>query len=137
VADAKRGVAIAGPSLRRVEIEGRPYWQGPAARRPGRAVRTAHLLPNYDEFVVGFRDRTAVAEQLLAARPRQKVDGLIGHVVVVDGQIVGGWRRTLAETLDVELRLLVPLSAREQQLVRRATERFGRYLGLPARLHRG
>ena len=136
VADATRGVAIAGRSLRRVEIDGRRYWQGATKPQPGRTSRLAHLLPNYDEYVVGFRDRTAVAEQLLAARPRHKVNGLIGHVVVVDGQIVGGWRRTLGKTVQVVLHLQVPLSAREHQLVRRATERFGRFLGLPVRVRR-
>jgi winged helix DNA-binding protein len=94
----------------------------------------AHLLPNYDEYVVGFRDRSAVAERLVAARPRQRVDGLIGHVVVVDGQIVGRWRRTLGKTLDLQLQLLVPLTAREHDLVRRAAQRFGTFLGLPVRL---
>jgi hypothetical protein len=135
VGDATRGVAAAGRALERFTAGGRTYWHVPS-RGSRRAGRIAHLLPNFDEYVVGFRDRSAVAERLLAARPRHRVDGLIGHVVVVDGQIVGGWRRTLGETLDVRLRLLVPLTARERDLVRRAAQRFGRFLGLPVRLPR-
>jgi hypothetical protein len=135
VVDATRGVAAAGKALERFTVDGRAYWHVPS-RRTRRAVRVAHLLPNFDEYVVGFRDRSAVAERLLAARPRQRVDGLIGHVVVVDGQIVGHWRRTLGKTLDVQLQLLVPLTAREHGLVRRAAQRFGRFLGLPVRLRR-
>jgi winged helix DNA-binding protein len=133
VADATRGVAAAGTALERFTLAGRNYWQVPS-RGTRRAARVAHLLPNYDEYVVGFRDRSAVAERLVAARPRQRVDGLIGHVVVVDGQIVGRWRRTLGKTLDLQLQLLVPLTAREHDLVRRAAQRFGTFLGLPVRL---
>lgn len=133
VADAARGVAIAGRSLRHADIDGRTYWHG-SKERPVRASRMAHLLPNYDEFVVGFRDRSAVAERLLEARPRHRVDGLIGHVVVVDGQIVGGWRRTVGKTVEVELRLHVPLTTHEHGLVRRAAQRFGRFLGLSVRV---
>jgi winged helix DNA-binding protein len=133
VAEATRGAAAAGTSLERCTAAGRTYWHAPS-RGARRAARVAHLLPNFDEYVVGFRDRSAVAERLLAARPRQRVDGLIGHVVVVDGQIVGRWWRTLGKTLDVGLQLLVPLTAREHDLVRRAAQRFGTFLGLPVRL---
>ena len=129
VADATRGVAAAGTALERFTEDGRAYWHV-SSRGARRAARVAHLLPNFDEYVVGFRDRSAVAERLLAARPRQRVDGLIGHVVVVDGQIVGGWRRTLGKTLDVQLQLWVPLSASELDLVRRAAQRLGRFLGI-------
>ena len=129
VADATRGVVAAGTALERFTEDGRAYWHV-SSRGARRAARVAHLLPNFDEYVVGFRDRSAVAERLLAARPRQRVDGLIGHVVVVDGQIVGGWRRTLGKTLDVQLQLWVPLSASELDLVRRAAQRLGRFLGI-------
>ena len=137
VGDATRGVTAAGTALERFTAGGRTYWHDPS-RRSRRATRVAHLLPNFDEYVVGFRDRTAIAERLLDARPRHKVDGLIGHVVVVDGQIVGGWRRTLGKTVDVQLQLLVPLTAREHDLVRRAAQRFARFLGTAVRIrHRG
>jgi hypothetical protein len=135
VADATRGAAAVGTALERSTDDGRAYWHAPSrGARP--AARVAHLLPNFDEYVVGFRDRSAVAERLLAARPRHRVDGLIGHVVVVDGQIVGGWRRTLGKTVHVQLQLLVPLTAGEHELIRRAARRFGRFLGLPVRLSR-
>jgi hypothetical protein len=128
VGDATRGGAAAGRALERFTAGGHTYWHDPS-RGSRRAGRIAHLLPNFDEYVVGFRDRSAVAERLLAAQPGHRVDGLIGPVVVVDGQIVGGWRRTLGKTVDVRLRLLVPLTARERDLVRRAAQRFGRFLG--------
>jgi hypothetical protein len=129
VADATRGVAAAGTALKRFIDDGRAYWHVPS-RGARRVARVAHLLPNFDEYVVGFRDRSAVAERLLAARPRHRVDGLIGHVVVVDGQIVGGWRRTVGKTVDVQLQLWVPLAAGELVLVRRAARRFGKFLGI-------
>lgn len=134
VGDAARGVAIAARSLSRSEVDGRTYWHGASGRPRLRSRCLALLLPNYDEYVVGFRDRSAVAERLLAARPRHKVDGLIGHVVVVDGQIVGGWRRKLSAHLEIALQLLVPITAREHDLVRRAARRFGKFLALPARM---
>ena len=134
VADAKRGVEGAARFLQRETLAGAVYWHAPSTRRAGRARPVAHLLPNYDEYVVGFKDRSAFAERLRLRRARPRVNELIGHVVCIDGQIVGAWRPRLGTTAEVELRLFVPLTARERNLVRRATERFGRFLELPVRV---
>jgi hypothetical protein len=58
----------------------------------------------------------------------------MGNVLVVDGQIVGGWRRTLGKQVNVEVRLLVSLTPPERNLVQRAVARFGEFLGVPARM---
>lgn len=134
VADATRGVEAAARLLERTTIDGRIYWHIPSPGSRRGPVRTAQLLPNYDELFIGFRDRSAFDERLHHIRPKRRLNALMGHIVFVDGQIVGGWRRTLGKTVVVELRLLVPLTAHELGLVRRAAERFGKFLGLPVRL---
>jgi len=133
VADAKRGVESAASFLVRETHDGVAYWHSRASRMP-RSTRVAHLLPNFDEYFVGFRNRSAIAERLRGIFPDRRVDALMGHVVCIDGQIVGGWRRTLGKTAEVELRLLVPLTTPEHRLVRAAVERFGRFLQLPLRV---
>ena len=127
IADAKRGVETAGSFLTRELQDGAARWHAPSSRS-ARSTRVAHLLPNFDEYFVGFRDRSAIAERLRPVIADSRVDALMGHVICVDGQIVGGWRRTLGKTADVELRLLVSVTAAERALVRRAAERFGKFL---------
>ncbi|MGH7672715.1 MAG: winged helix DNA-binding domain-containing protein, partial [Gemmatimonadales bacterium] len=136
VRDARRGVEAAGAFLVRETHGGGTYWSAPGERAAPRWTRVAHLLPNYDECFVGFRDRSAFAERLRAVRPKSRMNALMGHVVFLDGQIVGGWRRTLGTTADLELRLLVRLTAPERKLVERAARRFGDFLGLPVRVRR-
>ena len=132
VADAKRGVDAAGRFLARETLDGGTYWHAPRVRAAQRASRVAHLLPNYDELFIGFRDRSAFAERLRReGGVKARFSGLMGHSVFVDGQIVGGWRRTLGKTVQVALDLLVPLTAAERKLVGGAVQRFGRFLGLP------
>ena len=133
IADAKRGVETAGSFLTRETRDGDAYWHVPVKRAP-RSRRVAHLLPNFDEYFVGFRNRSAIAERLRGVGADRRVDALMGHVVSVDGQIVGGWRRTLGKTATVELRLFVPLTTPEHRLVRAAVDRFGRFLQLPVRV---
>jgi hypothetical protein len=134
IVDAKRGIEIAARSLARETHDGSTYWSAPAGRASARWTRVAHLLPNYDEYFVGFKDRSAFAERLRAGRVESRVNALMGHVLFLDGQLVGGWRRTLGTTAEIELDLLVPLTAPERKLVRRATERFGQFLESPVRV---
>lgn len=95
----------------------------------------AHLLPNYDEYFIGYKDRSAFAERLGTIRKAQ-FDALMGHVVFVDGQIVGGWRRP-SGTADIKVRLLLRLSAVERGLVLQAGRRLETFLGTPVRLDFG
>jgi hypothetical protein len=131
IGDAKRGVDAAGASLHRELHNERHHWLAPAAQVSSRPSGTAHLLPNYDEYFIGFRDRGAIGERLRQSLTKPRVDALMGHVLLVDGQIVGGWRRTLAKRADIELEVLVPITAAECRRVTAAAERFGRFLGLP------
>ena len=134
VTDAKRAVEINGPTLAREVIGEREYWRDAALEDSRACSPQAHLLPNYDELFVGFRDRDAFAERLRRQNPRARVDALLGHMLFIDGQIVGGWRRTLAKHVDVEVRLPAALTPAEEELVAREVERFGAFLGAPARV---
>jgi len=57
------------------------------------------------------------------------------HVIVVDGQLVGGWKRALTNpAVIVELSLLAGLSESEEKAVVVAAQAFGRFLDLPVEL---
>ena len=134
VADASRGIQIAGPSLEREVIGDETYWSEERARSPSKRSLTAHLLPNYDEYFIGFKNRSAI-EQRLRATAAMTRDALPPHIVVVDGQVVGRWNRTLTQTsVAIRLRLLTRLTGSERKAVASAVRRFGRFLGLRVEL---
>jgi hypothetical protein len=132
VADAKRGIVASGDALRRVSLGTVEYWLSAEAAPPPRPTRTAHLLPNYDEYFIGYRDRSAIGNR---ARDTSTVTGgnaLIPHVIIVDGELVGIWKRTLEkDTVVVRLHPLVPLSGAESARVAKAARDFGSFLELP------
>ena len=61
-----------------------------------------HLLPGFDEYLLGYQDRQAV----LAAEHADLVvpgrNGIFQPMVVIDGRIVGTWKRTFRKN-DVEV----------------------------------
>ncbi|HEY7375856.1 MAG TPA: crosslink repair DNA glycosylase YcaQ family protein, partial [Polyangia bacterium] len=137
VADARRAIERAAAALRAVTVGATRYWLGRAktAAAPAGGTAAVHLLPNYDELVVAYGDRSASIDPA-----RLKTIGvwsmvIANNVVAVDGRVVGGWRRTLARGgAVVEARLSVALSAAERAGLRAAAERYGRFLGLPVTL---
>ena len=135
VADASRGVEIAGRRLEREVIGDGTYWLDPTTGSQRKRSPTAHLLPNYDEYFIGFKDRSAIGNRLRSAEGAMVGDALRAHVIVVDGQLVGGWKRTLTKTAAiVELKLVVGLTKPEQEAVVRAVQALGDFLELPMEL---
>ena len=135
VADASRGVEIAGRRLEREVIGAETYWLEPAMRSPRRRSPTAHLLPNYDEFFIGFKNRSAIGERLSSTTGVMVGDALRAHVIVVDGQLVGGWKRTLTKAaVVVELSLLLDLTKPERKAVVATAAALGAFLELPVEL---
>jgi len=135
VGDARRSIEIAGHDLDRREIGDRTYWS--AGSSSARAGGGAHLLPNYDEYLVAYRDRDPVVEPprraaaaRLGARPR--AGDVFAHSLVIDGRLAGSWTRThgrSAVTIDVvPYRRLTPA---ERRAVAAAAERFGRFMQQP------
>ncbi len=129
MADVERGLTLAAPNLVREEIEGSTHWSAPGSRAAANAPRV-HLLPSYDEFLVAYRDRTAALarDRLDTALPAN--EGVLGQVVVVDGQVRGRWRRRAqAGTVVVELDPIDDLDPGVD--LGRAADDLADFLGLP------
>ena len=134
VSDAKKAVALLGAALSTATLAGAAHWFAEPARAAATRTGHAHLLPNYDEYFVGFRNRSA-ALQRIRAHGAELPDALYSHVVVIDGQLAGGWKREIgAQAASLQLTAVTPLSAPERRAVDAAAQRYARFLGLPVAL---
>jgi hypothetical protein len=128
--DAKEGIRLAGAALDSEEIDGRTYWFAANAPRARVGAPSVHLLPNYDEYFIGHRDRSAIMERARAT-PGANVDVLAAHVIEVGGQIVGGWKRTMKRGfVTIDLYPIVQLTREERGLVDTAAARHAAFLEL-------
>lgn len=97
-ADARTALAVARPHLQRCDVDGVEYLRCPqVAERLAAAERQAAgvlLLPGFDEFVLGYRDRHAVLDPAYAPRIVPGGNGVFRPTVVSAGRIVGTWRHT-------------------------------------------
>jgi hypothetical protein len=88
------------------------------------------LLPGFDEWMLGYKDRRA---QVTADQERTVVpggNGMFRGTVVAGSVVVATWRRGgTARALTVEVSPFEPLPARTTAGLRRAVAAYGRFLG--------
>ena len=131
VGDATCGLEAVKAELRREVFGERAYWSGAGKAPTQGRPPIAHLLSIYDEYISSYKDRSGIVDGRYAAKLRAMGNAL-NHVVLVDGQIVGSWRRAIGEhAVVVETSIFRPLKKPEKRAVVLAAERYGKFLGLP------
>ncbi|HJQ39928.1 MAG TPA: winged helix DNA-binding domain-containing protein [Thermoanaerobaculia bacterium] len=87
-----------------------------------------HLLPPYDEFTVGYRDREAVLDPAFRASMKAGAE-IFQAVVVVNGVVCGTWKRALdRDRVRVTTSMARSLKRNEQRALDAAIERYAAYL---------
>jgi len=139
VADARAGVALLGDAVEPVVLDGTTYWTAAPPARVNELDAVVHLLPNFDEHVVAYRDHGPSLDPAASDALRTRSDGPSGvHLLVRDGLVVGGWRRTVEKrAVALHVRPVIPLRRAERTALRRAAEDYGRFLGRPVTLAEG
>ncbi|HWH97778.1 MAG TPA: winged helix DNA-binding domain-containing protein [Pseudolysinimonas sp.] len=127
--DARAAIASVDDEFDRLELDGVSYRMRPGLEEAAGGIQ---LLPGFDEYVLGYTDRNAQ----LAGRPPTLVapggNGIFHPTIVVNGEIVGTWRRTKkAKSVEVVAQPWSPLSTTARRGFERAAGRYAAHLGLP------
>ena len=125
------GTAIASvrDELTEVSFDGRQGWTlGQVEPTP--AFR---LLPMFDNYLLGYRDRTAMLDPRV--QDQVYVGGIIKAAVVCDGRVIGIWRLDRsARTATVRVTPFEPFNRRHDRELDRERADIERYLGRPVGL---
>jgi hypothetical protein len=133
MADARRGVALAESDLAQEAIAGKTYWFNRSMKiaKPTDGTRI-HLLPNYDEYFIAYKDRSAVADPELFQRAPVVMRYLYGYIAVLNGRLIGGWKRTIEKhRVVVEARFPRPLDKDGRDALDVASAQLSAYFGKP------
>jgi hypothetical protein len=128
VDDARRGIEALGSGLQRSALGDGGYWTAPV-QAPTPVARDAHLLPNYDEYLIAYRDRGTVVGPPRGPSTNPRESDVFAHSVIVDGRLAGSWTRTHgrdgARVDVVSYRRLTPP---DRRAIAAAAERYGRFM---------
>jgi hypothetical protein len=129
ISDAKLGLELARPRLVRIESNGVDYWM---ARDLQPAQNATFLLPGFDEYMLGYKNRSAALHELHANKIVPGNNGMFLPMLVIDGQVVGTWKRaTRATSQQLTIVPFEPLSKAEIATIAPAIKRYEQYCGLP------
>jgi hypothetical protein len=88
------------------------------------------VLPGFDEFMLGFKDRSLMLDEVHKQRIIPGGNGVFQPTIVRDGRVVGTWRRVLKKgRVEVRPEPFSELSAADRRATERAFAGFALYLG--------
>jgi hypothetical protein len=132
VVDARAGLEAVASQLIREKADGQTYWM--PRNMPARKDRspTAYLLPGFDEYLLGYKDRTAV----LAAGHSRNVcpgsNGVFRPTIVINGRIAGTWSRSFkGGGVAFGFQPFMSLSEVEKKSFAKAASIYAQFLAVP------
>ncbi len=115
-------------------IDGQTYWLSPEAHQP--PEKSLYLLPGFDEYILGYKDRSAVLDAAFADAICPGGNGVFVSTIVSGGRVIGTWKRTLKKkVVEISLELFRPLTDDETEALAEAANAYGAFLGLPVVIH--
>jgi len=127
LSDARIGVEASKNELISIVENGHEFWM--AGEPPVAVAKSsgAYLLPAFDEFAVAYADRTAIVRPKYLEQAKHVI---FDPSIVVNGQVVGTWTRTLKKQgVEVALNLFGKISQAQQQRAEAAAARYRKFIG--------
>lgn len=136
-ADTTAGVAAAGDALTTVEVDGVTMlvMSDVLADAPPPLPNTVLALPGFDEYLLGYKNRTLMVDPQHAQAIIPGGNGVFQATIVRAGRVIGTWTRssTTVRTV-VTVVPLEPLRPRDRREVEAAFERYARFVDAPVQV---
>ena len=132
--EAKKALQMAQHSLVKQTKEGRDYWSGKNTEAYGEALEKTYLLPNFDEYAVGYTDRQALVDDANERRVKTSFS-FLNASIITNGKITGFWKRSLTkDEVLLEAKVFSTLSKTAMRSLEAEAKRYGNFLGMPVKL---
>jgi hypothetical protein len=136
VTDARSGLELAKSTLDHKTVNDQIYWFPDLPSHKTNKSRNVYLLPNYDEYLVGYTDRANVFDAAHINKLDSRGGILFQHTVVINSRVAGTWKRTLKKNeVIIETTPFKAWTKTEKQGVAETAARFGKFLELPVSLN--
>ena len=129
--DAKIAVASIAPELDRRGVNGVEFYMSPIGDKSVPSTTGLFLLPPFDEYLVGYRDRSAALDTHRAHQVVPGGNGIFLPILVQRGRVIGTWRRTLQRNrVVVSASTFGPLPQSRKRDFLRVAKSYGKFLNL-------
>jgi len=134
VSEARQGLQAVQSEFVLETIDGQTYWTPvrhcvlnliqdlPQSHRNRRNI-SLHLLPAFDEYIVGYKDRTAAITSENHTKAISN-NGVFRPVIVKDGRVIGLWKKATSGKKIITVSPFEPVDNATHQLIDAAAEKF-------------
>lgn len=127
--DARHAIHLAASQLAEEKVGAKIYWLSSETVSAPQKSSTAYLLPGFDEYLLGYRDRSPSLDSRHAGKVCPSANGMFISTVVIDGQILGIWKRTAkAASLTITLIPFAKFGTPALRSIQLAAKRYGKFL---------
>lgn len=129
IAECKKGIGIVAGQLETATIDGAAYFMPQDTVFNNKIEPGIHLLPLYDEYIMGYQDRSAILghTEPLKNTPPFKYDSMI----IFNGQIAGTWKRTVkTKFIELEYDFFTEINETRKTLFEKAINKMARFYDL-------
>jgi DNA glycosylase AlkZ-like len=131
VVDARVGLEMVASQLSHEVIGGQKFWFSSATSPVKDLPQTVYLLPNFDEYTVGYTDRSAIFDMSEAGKFGTP-GNVLNPTIVLDGLVVGTWKRTITkQTVTLTPSLFTTLNKAEASALFESASRYSVFLDMP------
>jgi hypothetical protein len=127
--EAKQGLEANQHELESLTMDEKTYWMSKDFCRDKHVSSQVHLLPAFDEYLISYRDRSA----MIASHHNPKTiftNGVFRPIVVVNGKVAGLWTRTIKkEVVTVSVAMFDDFSDEIRFLIEKSVKSYGIFLG--------
>jgi hypothetical protein len=131
VSTCRTGIDSIISELRIITINSRAYYFFEPEGSDSAIPEVPRLLPVYDEFIMGYKDRSAIFE--LLNENQNRGDLFFNNMILIKDQVIGTWRRSISRNqMEFEFNLLAAVSRIDKARLKGEAKRFADFFGYNA-----
>ena len=119
VTDARNGLEAIKPILVSEKYDEQIYWMPSDLKIFASENEIVHLLPAFDEYIVAYKNRSAVLPDAEYHRAVSS-NGVFRPVIVRNGRVIGIWKKTVSKNKKIVTDFFIPVEKITQKLTEEA-----------------
>ena len=128
VSDAKQAVYLIASELTTEQWKEQTWYIHDTCRTRGKLSGHIHLLPSYDEYLLGYKDRTDVLPLEHYSKAFTN-NGLFFPIVLHNGQVIGNWDKSVKKkSVDLKYSWFRQVADMNEETLERERQKFTRFL---------
>jgi hypothetical protein len=131
MADCKKGVELIASELTQLTVGAERLIHSKQLSDSAPRNNNVYLLPVYDEFIMGYKDRSAISQVYRQARSTTRL--AFDSTIICDGQVVGSRKRTIkGKSIGIQYEIFSHAKEIKKQRLKDCIERFREFTSADA-----